>query len=164
MRATFEGLTCELPDLTTRPEPRAPGLRAGLMHQHGVLEALFEQLLAASEANAREDVAATWAQLEHTLEQHLGFEEQAIFPQLAKVEPDEVASLAREHWQLRRSLAELGIEVDLHVVRHASVRELVAALRRHALREDALMYRWAEQHLVSPARARAVEPAPRAER
>jgi hemerythrin-like domain-containing protein len=126
---------------------RSAGLRTTLMGEHDKLEALFQQLLDASKADSREDVAATWTALERLLESHLAFEEQSVFPGLSRREPREVRGLLHDHREIRALLAELAVEVDLHVVRHARVKALVALLRRHAKREDALAYQWAEAHV-----------------
>jgi len=55
--------------------------------------------------------------------------------------------LIEEHRALRKRLDELGIGVDVHQTNIGAIRELAAKLRRHAEREDALLYRWADREL-----------------
>lgn len=130
-----------------------PGLRATLVREHAALEGCLERLLAATRANASSELAAPWAELEHTLTHHLVFEELVLFPELRARHPAEVDALLKEHDALRQHVSELGIEIDLHVARHARVQELAFALRTHAAREDALLYRQAEAHLSGDARS-----------
>jgi AAA family ATP:ADP antiporter len=47
----------------------------------------------------------------------------------------------------RVRLLEIGVALELHQVRIESIDELAAALREHAAREDALLYRWASDQL-----------------
>jgi hemerythrin superfamily protein len=122
-----------------------------LLRDHAELEQVFRQLLAACRANARDDAAHAWAELDRRLTAHLALEEAVIFPRLTKVAPIEVAALGREHSAIRHALDELGVEVDLHVLRLTGARAFIKLLRDHARREDGLMYRWAEASLPASA-------------
>jgi hypothetical protein len=134
---------------------RVVGLRAALLEDHAEVEHSLEQLVQACRADAREDVAAAWTAVDRRLARHLTFEEEVLFPELAKIDPYAVDGLLRDHARIRSSLFELGVEVDLHLVRLSRVQAFVTLLRGHARREDDVLYRWAEEHLPEPARRRA---------
>jgi hypothetical protein len=58
--------------------------------------------------------------------------------------PEETAGLREEHVRIRRLLADLGIQVELHALREQPARHFVESLRGHAGREELLLYRWAQ--------------------
>lgn len=122
-------------------------LRALLEHDHDRLESLYEKLIAAFRADAGDEVIRLWSQFEVRLLRHMDVEEELILPALADEDPAEVEVLLAEHAEIRRTLTELGIAVDLHSTRSEVVEQFLALLRRHAAREDALAYRWAEANL-----------------
>jgi hemerythrin-like domain-containing protein len=118
-----------------------------LAQEHDQLDQLFEQLLDALRADAREDAMRLWTEFDAGLCEHMQFEEKVVLPALRTAEPREAAALAEEHDQIRAKLAELGVALDLHEVRAETVADFVEQLRRHARRENALAYQWAEHHL-----------------
>lgn len=81
---------------------------------------------------------------------HLAMEEQTLLLEFAEISPIGAAQIVDEHRDIRSLVDELGIGTDLHITRAAAIRELADLLRAHARREDALLYRWAEEHGVSP--------------
>jgi hemerythrin-like domain-containing protein len=123
-----------------------------LRSDHARLETLFEQLVAAFAADARTDLSPLWATFEAGLQAHLALEERYILPEFEPTLPAEVAALASDHREIRRLLAQLGVGLDLHLVRAEAGIEFIEMLRRHAKREDALMYRWAQSHVAVPDR------------
>jgi hemerythrin-like domain-containing protein len=129
-------------------------LRALLARDHEQLDRLFEELLNALRGDAREEALRLWSQFEEGLARHMEFEEKSILPALQKLEPKEAQDLLDEHAKIRARLAELGVGVDLHLIRPEIVSEFIEQLRRHARREDALCYRWAERHLGESERDR----------
>jgi hemerythrin-like domain-containing protein len=129
------------------------GLRGQLIRDHERLVKLFEELRAAFDADAREDAARLWADLDRGLSTHMDFEERHLLPAFRAVDSSEVESLLREHDLIRRRLTELGIGVDLHAVRAEIVADFIALLRAHAQREDDLLYRWAERELPPSAQS-----------
>jgi hemerythrin-like domain-containing protein len=126
---------------------RGAGLRGQLIRDHERLEQLFQDLRAAFDADAREDAARLWGELDRGLSAHMEFEERHVLPAFRSVGSSEVDALLREHDLIRRRLTELGIGVDLHTLRAEIVADFVALLRAHAHREDGLLYRWAEREL-----------------
>jgi hemerythrin-like domain-containing protein len=130
---------------TERDTPE--GLRALLARDHRELDRLFEALLNALQADAREDALRLWSAFDDGLCRHMTLEEKHLLPLLRKQDAREVEALLAEHDEIRAKLAELGVGVDLHEIRVQTVSDFVEQLRRHASREDALAYRWAQQNV-----------------
>jgi hemerythrin-like domain-containing protein len=132
----------------SKSEKETPeGLRALLARDHRELERLFDALLNALQADAREDALRLWSVFEDGLCAHMTLEESHVLPPLRSHDPGEVDALLAEHEQIRSKLAELGVGVDLHEIRVQTVSDFIEQLRRHARREDALAYRWAQQNV-----------------
>jgi hemerythrin-like domain-containing protein len=131
----------------SKNETKPGGVWERLSGEHDQLDQLFEQLLSALRADAREDAMRLWAEFDEGLTEHMQFEESVLLPALRTAEPGEAAALAEEHRQIRSKLTDLGVALDLHEVRAETVTDFVEQLRRHARRENALAYRWAERHL-----------------
>ena len=128
-------------------------LRALLGQDHQRLDELFSDLLAAFQRDDRKEATALWRAFDSGLTAHMKLEEALILPAFANVAPAEAAALAREHVAFRASLTELGVGVDLHCTNAEAVERFLAALREHAEREDALMYRWAQANIPGEVRS-----------
>ena len=122
-------------------------IRDRFLADHRRLEKLLEQLLAAFEANDREDVASLWTTFESGLLAHMEAEEEHLIPALLRLREREARALVHEHRHIRTRLAELGVGIDLHIVRLASARNFIDELRAHAQGEDRLLYQWGDAHL-----------------
>lgn len=118
-----------------------------MVRSHTYLRELLAQIIAAMDANEREQVDELWTKLDHGLLAHMEAEERYVLPVFAHIDPTEARELLREHGALREELLELGIAVDLHCARCERSRDFADLLMRHAGREEALLYRWADQHL-----------------
>ncbi len=127
--------------LTTMP------IRDRFRADHRRLEKLVLRLLAAFEANDREDMERLWSELDSGLLAHLGAEEAHLIPGLARVCALDAKQLLDEHRQIRVRLTELGVALELHTIRLESARAFIDLLRAHALQEDRLLYRWGDTHL-----------------
>lgn len=127
------------------------GAGARLHAHHVELDRVFEQLLDAYRGGDWDDVRAMWTRFERDVRAHMAYEEEHVLPVLARVSADEAAALRSEHETLRRLLGELGVGVDLHMVKDEVAAELVATIRAHAAREDVLAYRVADRELSGPA-------------
>ncbi len=128
---------------TTTSSPRAL-----LREDHERIHALVDEIADASEAGVdKRALIETWRRFESALLAHLGTEEALLFPLYEADYPAEIATLRLDHRQLRDALDALGMEVELGVIRDGTVQALLAMLRRHAAREDADLYRWAERDL-----------------
>jgi hemerythrin-like domain-containing protein len=112
---------------------------------HDELAMFLDHLIAAYRCGDRDEAARAFTELEVRIAPHLEMEERVLFPELARVAPAEVAALRAEHDALRAYMGELGIEVELHHSRLSTMEELARMLRRHAARENALLYRWADK-------------------
>lgn len=120
-----------------------------MTRSHDYLRDLLERVLAAMQANARDDVHELWTELDHGLLAHMEAEERFVLPVFAHVDRDEARALLREHGLLRELLLDLGIAVDLHYVRYERSQEFAELLKHHAGREENLLYRWADERLSS---------------
>ena len=121
-------------------------IRNHLFEDHRRLEDLFDQLLDAFEAGEHQPLTNLWTRFETDLLRHMDFEERFLVPQFQRSEPDAAAAILVDHGEFRHRLAELGIGVDLHIVRLTAARNFIRRLREHANREDDLMYRWSDEH------------------
>jgi hemerythrin-like domain-containing protein len=122
-------------------------IRDRFLADHQRLDELFARLLGAFEADDRELVASSWTEFESGLLAHIEAEEEFLIPALARSSERDARSILQEHGHIRERLAELGAGVDLHIVRLDAARAFIDELRAHAGHEDALMYRWGDQHL-----------------
>lgn len=120
-------------------------IRGRMTTDHRELANLFERLRDAFAANAREDTQSLWSELQRRMAAHLDAEETLLFPRFQAVDPKEVAALLAEHVRLRAQLDELGVGVDLKLVREPVAKAFFDTLEAHAKREDALLYRWADE-------------------
>lgn len=144
--------------MVTERSGRTLGLRSAMLDEHLELEGIFGFLLRSCRANAREDAAAAWIELDERIQRHFKFEERVLFPRFAKVDPLKVERLLEVHAQVRRLVAQMGAEVDLHLLRLSNVDDFVELMRRHAHRENELLYRLAEQNLERSRQRKAARP------
>jgi iron-sulfur cluster repair protein YtfE (RIC family) len=100
-----------------------------LLEDHPKLEALYERVVAACEADAPE-LGALWTELDESLTRHLAAEEEHVFPALATVASAEVEVLRAQHEDVRRKLVELGVCVDLHTIRQDVADAFIEADRK----------------------------------
>jgi hemerythrin HHE cation binding domain-containing protein len=114
---------------------------------HDELDMVLDHLIATYRCGDRDEVARAFTELEVRLAPHLEMEERLLFPEFARVEPAETAALRTEHDAIRARIGELGVELELHHSRLSTIEELALVLRRHAAREQALLYRWADKAL-----------------
>jgi hemerythrin superfamily protein len=126
------------------PNTRARGAPSYTEH-HQRLERQLAELAAVSREGDPAALRASWSRFERELDDHLRAEEEIILPRLAAADGDEAQAIRREHEQLRRRAAELGVGVDLRLVRPEIIDKLIAQLRAHAAREERGMYTWAKE-------------------
>jgi len=120
----------------------APGARASYP-DHDELDRIYEEAVDAAEAGV--DVRMLqeiWRRFESGLRAHLAAEEAELFPRHVARHPTEVAELEATHDWIRQRLDDLGLEVELHLLRSHQVQELVERLRAHAERERQTVYHW----------------------
>ena len=90
---------------------------------------------------------AEWTTFERTLSRHLEQEETELLPGFATHDAAEARAILAVHADIRAALLEIGLGLDLHLLRTEAVQEFVKQLRAHAQREDATLYDWAHRHL-----------------
>ena len=120
--------------------------------EHARLERSFSELLERAYEDDLEALRASFRELERELRAHLELEEVSLLPAFERKDPREAERIRLEHELIRAQLDQLGVALDLKAVRAQAVRELVAMLRRHAQRETAVMYAWADTALAEPKR------------
>jgi hemerythrin-like domain-containing protein len=121
-------------------------LKRRLADDHAELERQLQALARSVDADDPAcDLSQCWTEFEASLRVHLDTEERCIFPEVASAHRPEVEELRAEHRHIRNALTELGLAVELHTLRKASVDELLAFLSRHAARENSSLYDWLEQ-------------------
>lgn len=141
------------PVIVVRPIPGADarvgseGAGAILRRDHQRLEKIYDDLLAAYRGGEWDRVRAQWDVFEPAIRTHMETEEQDVYPELRRVDREEADALLAHHAELRRLLGTIGIGMDLHAVPEADARELVARLRAHGAREEAILYPWMDKTL-----------------
>jgi hypothetical protein len=123
-----------------------PGQR--LRREHERLALMLDDLVERFAEGNQRDVGTAWGDFEQALLAHLDFEDRFILPAFAGVDAVETQGLRDEHLRLRKLFAELGVGVDLHLVRLELVRQFAGRLREHSHREDLLLYRWVDGELA----------------
>lgn len=142
---------------TPSSDPGPSSVRDRFLEDHQRLQRVLERLLAAFEANDRDEMALTWTDLDIGLRTHLDAEEALLLPALMRVAEDDARTILDEHEVIRNRLIELGVGVDLHIVRLDTARAFAVELAAHAHREEELLYTWGDEHLEQPVRARLFE-------
>ncbi len=122
--------------------------RAGeLRREHAHLDRVFSDLVARANSGDWQECDVVWDGFASDLEAHMRFEEQRLFPDYRKIGAGAartVEELTAAHAAVRRGLERIGVDIQLHLLRHETIEELVAALRAHAEREDRTLYPWLE--------------------
>jgi hemerythrin-like domain-containing protein len=108
-----------------------------LADHHRQLDELFESFAAATAAR-EERAQKLLGEFESALIAHFEAEELHLFPILQREFPDEILALREEHELIRRQIGRLGAEGGLDVSPDS---ELVQRLRKHAAREDNMLYK-----------------------
>jgi hypothetical protein len=132
-------------------------LREALVADHRRLDELFERLLDEVHLGDTALADATWTELERDLSGHLEAEERWILPALERAAPGLTAAIRADHAVIRRDLAELGVELELHTLREETAARFIAFLRAHARGEEEVLYRFADRALAQGPRASILE-------
>jgi hemerythrin-like domain-containing protein len=133
-------------DPSTRPDDRPMG--DALAQHHRGIEAAFEAIATRAKNNdASPALRRAWDTFERELLKHMEIEEQDLLPLFGRLQGEEARALRAEHDVIRERLFELGLALDLHQLRSPAIEEFAARLRTHALREDLVLYPWAERQL-----------------
>lgn len=108
---------------------------------HRELDARFCRLVELARADEQVELRTEWLLFQRELLDHMSLEDVQLLPLLEQNHSLEAAEIRRQHLRIRASLAELGTELDLHLLCADRVSEFVQALRDHAAREEGLLYR-----------------------
>jgi hemerythrin-like domain-containing protein len=122
-------------------------LRNAMLSEHASMERRLERLVASAHMNDWERLRAAWSELEQDLRAHLQGEEEFMLPKFERCDAAGASHIRDEHGQIREQLEALGVELDLHALRDATVEKFVARLREHAAREEQALYAWAQTSL-----------------
>lgn len=125
----------------------ANGPRQLLADHHREIEVACREMLACTYADDPLQLIEQYRVFERAILDHLGAEEEMILPAYAEAAPADARALRDDHAALRQQLFQLGVEVELHLVRAQTLCELIDQLHAHAAREDASMYPWSQLHL-----------------
>lgn len=118
-----------------------------LAGEHRSFERTFFKLLGRARSGTWRELDEVWDRFVADMKSHFEFEETAIFPAYAEQGEKARALVQRlraEHDEFRRTLEELGVQLQLHEVPTAAVRKLVERLREHAELESLSIYPGAE--------------------
>lgn len=126
-----------------------------LVADHQALDVTFRRLMGKLEAGDPDAIRGAWCSLDQELEAHLQAEEKYILPRFAHDYPAEAARIRMEHVQIRSTLLQLGVDLDLNSLREETAALFISTLRQHAEGEELMFYRWARHH-VSQAERHAV--------
>lgn len=128
------------------PPPRSA---EQLRQDHAQLEQRFEDLIKRSTLGDWRDCDAVWSAFSAQIEDHMRYEEQELIPAYADSSPEAGAvtqKLCEEHTSIRHLLDAIGLDIQLHAIRAASIRRMVSMLREHAEQENLTLYPWLVTH------------------
>jgi hemerythrin-like domain-containing protein len=118
-----------------------------LAHHHDYLERRLAVMVATAQAGDPVPLRKEWSRLEKELLRHLEFEETEILPEFARDNPAEADAIQAEHAEIRQALLDLGVKLDLHILRGEAVQAFAGRLAEHARHEEQVFYPWAERHV-----------------
>lgn len=107
-----------------------------LTKDHAEIDKLLECLAEDAEAPECGPLQSTWSRLERRLLQHLNTEQRHLLPFLEARDPTATIETRREHARMRELVSALGVAIDLHAARKATISELRELFHSHAEREE----------------------------
>jgi hypothetical protein len=127
--------------------PTANTFRDLLVHDHERLDSMLTSILELVHVDVPQNLDDPWTSFEDSLLSHLDAEEMFLLPGLAKHDVLGADRIRNEHAKIRELLAEVGVGIELHMVREEQMVELARFLRTHASMEERLLYVWADTAL-----------------
>lgn len=115
-------------------------VKSHLLEDHREIERLLVELRDAVEGAEAPTIQQIWSAFERRLMAHLDAEDRYLLPLIESARPEASRKIREEHAQIRRQVAQLGLECDLHMVRKSKADDLINRLRRHAAWEDEQFY------------------------
>jgi hypothetical protein len=122
-------------------------VRTLLLTDHGHFERSLQAIVAEVSDDGPADLREPWHAFEQELLAHLDAEEADLIRVFGSYQPTEARELIAEHEQIRATVTQLGVDLDLHCLRAERVKALVDQLRAHARREEGVLYPWATERL-----------------
>jgi len=126
-----------------------------LADHHRELDECIDRLLARVQNDDPTELRGDWTTFERALLRHLEQEEAELLPGFARHHAGEARAILAEHADIRSALLDMGVNLDLHLLRAEQVESFVTQLRAHADREEKALYAWAQTH-VEPRRWQAI--------
>ena len=108
---------------------------------HQQMEQAFQLLMTGVTCEDPIILRARWGAFEQQLLRHFEEEEREL-ARFAREHPDEARAIREQHEQLRTAMIELGVMLDLHLMRAELVNEFLDRLRAHAAEENRVLYPW----------------------
>lgn len=133
-------LTHSTVDQSERTAPETIGQE--LVEDHRRMEQLFSEVVTEAASGDGERLRRSWNTFERALVAHLESEEMFLIKPFAADHPLDAARIMSEHHGIRRRLAEMGVDLDLHCLSAEHVAAFVEDLRHHARNEEDVLYPW----------------------
>ena len=115
-----------------------------LPRDHQRLDAMLGAVLELVHLDERRELDQRWAAYEDGLLAHLDAEETYLIPGLAVHDAELASRILADHARFRTQLAQVGVGLQLHIVREDQLLELASDLRAHASMEEGPFYAWAD--------------------
>ena len=115
-------------------------LRDVLCDVHDDLERVIRGVADSIRDDARDAMRDDYAEFERQLLKHLDWEEMYLLPRFERLDPDAAQTIRADHRRFRATLGEIGLEIDLHLVRAERFEQFARDLESHSKVEEA-MYR-----------------------
>jgi hemerythrin-like domain-containing protein len=131
----------------TNHKRTATGSADLLAEHHRGLDQQLDRLVMRAQMGDPSLLRDEWIAFERELSRHLEQEETELLPGFASHDATEARAILAEHAEIRAALLEIGLSLDLHLLRTEAVKDFVRRLRAHAQREEATLYDWARRHL-----------------
>jgi uncharacterized protein (TIGR02284 family) len=123
-------------------EPAAE-VSGALAKDHEALTESLERLVDFVSASDMTCVRDEWALFEPAVLRHIDAEQEFLLPAFEQDDPQEAKAIRAEHATIREMLGEIGLALELHVLRQEQVVRLQEFLVNHAAREASSLYTWA---------------------
>ena len=120
-----------------------------LPEHHRVLDERLDRIVIEAQVCDAVELRAAWSDFERELLRHLEYEEAEVLPGFARDNPAEARAILAEHANIRATAADLGLSLDLHLLRSEAVENFVHQLKAHARRENEMLYAWARRRAAA---------------
>ena len=120
-----------------------------LPEHHRVLDERLDRIVIEAQLRDAMELRSEWSAFERELLRHLEYEEAEVLTEFARDDPAEARAILAEHADIRTTAADLGLSLDLHLLRSEAVENFVQQLKAHARRENQVLYAWARRHAAA---------------